>query len=146
MIIDRPNGRSVTKGNATMNLTDWRQLDPRRQTPSEVDFGDRWISAADPTERWRVSWNSGSGELFAVSRRDETVEVLGEFKTVDDVEQALSGWEYRTEITGGLEWARGRARLPTMADEPVIGDVERARLVAGLDALRQPPDGPELPH
>ena len=81
---------------------DWIERDPARRA-AEVDFGTTWTRDRDPDETWRVSWNTGSGELVAVNRTGDDVEVLGTFATVEDVRDAIPDWPERAVRPGGLD-------------------------------------------
>lgn len=87
----------------------WYGRDPRRSAP-EVDFGMSWRTTSEPNRRWRVSWNSGSRELFA-TRLDRTeVQVLGMYSDVEAVSSTLDDWGPRAREVGGLDWLRYETR------------------------------------
>lgn len=90
-------------------LDNWYGRDPRRSAP-EVDFGMSWRTTSEPNQRWRVSWNSGSRELFA-ARLDRTeVQVLGTYPDVEAASSALGEWGLRALEVGGLDWLRYETR------------------------------------
>ena len=123
------------------SIDQWRARNVHRAA-SDSEFGATWTSAVDPDEPWRLAWNSGSCELYAVSGRDGDVETLGTYATRDDVVAALPDWEQRATQPGGLDWVRervlldpdvGRFELPQpSAEQPVYGVV--------LHADGRPPD------
>ena len=106
----------------------WIERDPARHGP-EVDFGTQWTSDRRPHEMWRVSWNSGSGELVAVTHAGDEVEVLGQFDSADDVTQALPHWARQALHPGGLDDVRlalaerRRALTEPQPPPPVYGMV-----------------------
>jgi hypothetical protein len=59
---------------------------------------------------WRVSWNTGSGELYAARLDASEVQVLGLYDSVEAVAAALPGWGQRGLRPGGLDWVRERTR------------------------------------
>ena len=102
----------------------WIERDPARRA-AEVDFGTTWTTDRRPGETWRLSWNTGSGELVAVTRGGDDVEVLGRFDSAEDVSQALPDWAQRALRPGGLDDARHdlaeRARGLTRAGVVISG-------------------------
>ena len=80
----------------------WLARVPARRAP-EVDFGTTWTSDFDLDEPWRLSWNSGTGELIAVSHTTHGVEVLGSFERAEDVGTAVPDWAQRALRPGGLD-------------------------------------------
>jgi hypothetical protein len=84
---------------------DWIERNPTRRAV-EVDFGATWTRDRDTDETWRVSWNSGSGELVAVTRAGDDVEVLGTFASVEDVRDAVPDWSELAVRPGGLDHLR----------------------------------------
>ena len=76
-----------------------------------------------------MCWNSGTGELYEMRlaeklgwadgrggwsggilrNADLVTHVLGGYRSFQDAEAALAGWEEHAEATGGLEWVRQRA-------------------------------------
>lgn len=69
----------------------WRAADPARQSP-DVGYGMSWSSRREPERRWRVSWNTGSGDLYAVDGDDEKVIDLGHHVTSDGAARAIESW------------------------------------------------------
>lgn len=100
----------------------WRGLDPRRHSP-DVDYGMRW-SATGSNEQWRVSWNRGSGALYATNRDETIVEDLGTFPTEHDVTAALPEWGTHHHNPAGLDWVRQQVAPSAAAAEipgPTLG-------------------------
>ena len=121
-------------------LSDWYGRDARRVAP-EVDFGMAWRTIAEPNERWRVSWNGGSGELFAARLDRSEVEVFGTYPDVDSVSTALGDWAPRALEVGGLDRLRYEMRDAGRADlvresYAVVGEDERGWL---RERLADPP-------
>ncbi len=99
----------------------------------EVDFGMSWRTTAQPKEPWRLSWNGGSGELFAARLDRSEVQVLGTYPDVESVSSALSEWGRRALEVGGLEWLcaemRSADRTALVRDgATVVGENERTWL------------------
>ena len=82
----------------------WVERDPARRA-AEVDFGTTWTTDRRPGETWRLSWNTGSGELVAVTRTGDDVEVLGRFDSADEVSRTLPDWPQRALRPDGLDGA-----------------------------------------
>jgi hypothetical protein len=93
-------------------VAQWYDRNPARRAP-EVDFGTRW-TRADRTDEWRVSWNTGTGELIAARNDQSEMEVLTTSRTLEDVRAAIDGWETRALAPGGLDWMR-RVTAPGIA-------------------------------
>jgi hypothetical protein len=95
-----------------MDVDEFYEQDPRRQTSDEVEFGRDWYEG---DMRFEVAWVADTGEVFAmaepVSRRgitteSVTVEVLGVVDGRDAIDARLSGWQDAMRHTGGLGWVR----------------------------------------
>ena len=69
-----------------------------------------WRTTAEPNERWRVSWNGGSGELFAARLDRSEVQVFGTYSDVDSASAVLGDWAPRALEVGGLDWLRYEMR------------------------------------
>ena len=80
-----PLDREEAAGGMTTAYDAWIERDPARRA-AEVDFGTTWTTDRRPGETWRLSWNTGSGELVAVTRGGDDVEVLGRFDSAEEVE------------------------------------------------------------
>ena len=107
---------SVTRPDPIRTAVDrWGDLDKRRHSP-DVDFGMRWRTAGSG-EEWRVSWNRGSGELYATNRDESMVEDLGIFATEAGVTTALPEWGTHHHDPNGLDWVRQQVEPPTIATE-----------------------------
>ena len=78
-----PLDREEAAGGMTTPYDAWLDRDPARRGPRSTSAppGPR---DRRPGETWRVSWNTGSGELVAVTRAGDDVEVLGRFDSADD--------------------------------------------------------------
>ena len=122
----------------------WMDRDVRRHAP-EVDFGNCWTRETDPNTEWAVTWNSGTGELYAHNRDD--IEVLGTFDTAHDVKEALPDWAHHAVQPGGLDWARRLTIGPdvTPTDDPGVAVYG---IVLGTDGtitkLLQPLEYPDV--
>lgn len=130
--------------NANNHVRSWMDRDTRRHAP-EVDFGTCWTRESDPDTEWKLTWNGGTGELYAHSRDD--IEVLRTFDTALDVKRALPDWARHAVQPGGLDWAR---RLTIGADvtTPSDGGVAVYGIVLGTDGthtkLHQPVEHPDV--
>ena len=127
-------------------LSEWYGRDACRAAP-EVDFGMSWRPTAEPNERWRVSWNGGSGELFAARLDRSEVQVFGTYPDVDSASAALGDWAPRALEVGGLDWLRYEMRDAGRTDLvresfAVVGEDERDWLRERLSdfPLASPPD------
>lgn len=83
----------------------------------DVDFGHAWQSRGS-VDRWRVSWNTGSGELHTVNHRTSTVTVLGVFKNEADVENAINGWSKHHDDPDGLAWLDAVSEIAVTDRQP----------------------------
>lgn len=92
------------------DLNAWRAADPARQSP-DVDYGMSWSSKLEPERRWRVSWNTGSGDLYAVTGGDDEVMDLGHYDTRSDADRAIEDWAQLHHQPGGLDRLCRRLRL-----------------------------------
>lgn len=95
---------------------------------AEVDFGSMWLSTSEPHVPWRVSWNSGSHELFAARLDGREVQVLAVYDSAEQAAASLSGWGQHVRRPGGLDWLRERTRDFGVA----VGDARREL----VDAMR----------
>jgi len=87
---------------ASTALDRWREAKPGRFSP-DVDYGRQWQSADAVDRRWRVSWNIGSGDLYAVNQHDEQVIDLAHFNTQNDAERSIEGWAELHRRRNGLD-------------------------------------------
>ncbi|MEL6892766.1 MAG: hypothetical protein AAFP84_14310 [Actinomycetota bacterium] len=85
--------RRLVDAPAASGLDRWRAAQPERNSP-DVDYGMSWTSGRHPDRTWRVSWNSGSGDLYAVDDLDQEVVDLGHFATQSDADAAIKDWAY----------------------------------------------------
>lgn len=76
----------------------------------DVDFGHAWQSTLSE-DRWRLSWNSGSGELHTVNQKTRIVTVLGTFIQEHEVHAALDGWARHHDDANGLDWVDAAIRV-----------------------------------
>lgn len=125
-------------------VSEWIEIDARRQAP-EFDFGTSWTREHDPHTEWAVTYNTGTGELYARSHNGDDIEVLGHFADPEDVAAALPDWGRRSMQAGSLDWARREAlavRQPTTeVDEPIYGIIID---VDGSSAALREPQSPGL--
>lgn len=89
-------------------VNEWISTDARRRAP-EFDFGTQWTREHDPHTDWAVTYNTGTGELYARTRNGDDVELLGQFADPQDVADALPDWGRRSTQAGSLDWARRQA-------------------------------------
>ena len=91
------------------SLAQWFERDPRRSVP-EIDFGATWTTEAAPGVEWRVSWNPGSGELYAARRDGTAVEILARYATEHAATEAVTGWATAAPQPDGLDTLRAHLR------------------------------------
>jgi len=101
-------------------VNEWINQDARRRAP-EFDFGTQWTREHDPNTDWAVTYNTGTGELYARTRNGDDVEVLGQFSDPQDVAEALPDWGRRSTQPGSLEWVR-REALSLQQSQPTVND------------------------
>ena len=97
-----------------MDIDQFYEQDPRRQTSDEVEFGREW---SEHGLQFEVAWVADTGEVYAmaepVSRRaitteSVTVEILAVIEGRDAVDTALAGWQEAMAQPDSLEWVRER--------------------------------------
>lgn len=124
-------------------LKEWINQDPLRRAP-EFDFGTQWTREHDPNTEWAVTYNTGTGELYARTRTGDDVEVLGQFPDPQDVADAVPDWGSRSMQSGSLDWIRREAlALNTEAPEPDHGGKPIYGIVLDTDGHTIPLDQPQ---
>lgn len=100
----------------------------------EIDYGYRWHSARTDDE-YRVSYNPGTGSLYAINTSTQHIEALGTFVSPGDIDAALDGWAERHETPDGFDWVHTQLGL-----EPIEPRID-------ISALMKPPSpGVDLDH
>lgn len=91
-----------------MNRDEWFAADPRRFAP-EVDLGTRWTREDDDALH-RLSWNTGSGELYLTdTSTNQIVAGLGAWPSVDAVRNAFPDVDRRAARPGGIYYLAAQA-------------------------------------
>ena len=125
---------------ATVN--EWINADPRRRAP-EFDFGTQWTREHDPNIEWAVTYNTGTGELYARTRIGDDVEVLARFADPQDVADAVPEWGRRSMQAGSLDWitrelhSMQHRRAGVAGNDSIYGVVLSSD--GNTDLLREPP-------
>jgi hypothetical protein len=97
-----------------MDIEEFYDQDPRRQSSDEVEFGREWY---EHDLRFEVAWVAATGEVYAmaepynrrgITTQSVTVEVLAVVERRDAVEAALSGWQAAMSQPDSLAWVRAR--------------------------------------
>lgn len=97
-----------------MDVEEFYEQDPRRQTSDEVDYGRAWWEG---DMQYEVAWIADTGELYAmaepVSRKgitsaQVTIEVLAVIADRAQVDATLGGWQEAMPQADSLAWVRGR--------------------------------------
>lgn len=125
-------------------VSEWINNDHRRRAP-EFDFGMQWTREHDPHTEWAVTYNTGTGELYARTRCGDDVELLGQFADPQQVADAVPDWGRRSSLAGSLDWIK--RELPDLQQPNTdIGDDGRNPIygvVLSVDgditALKEPP-------
>lgn len=95
-----------------MDVEQFYEQDPRRQSSDETEFGRDWYEGG---MRFEVAWIADTGEVYAmaepydrrgITTESVTVEVLGIVDGRDAVDALLSGWEDAMATPNGLAWVR----------------------------------------
>ena len=98
-----------------MDVEEFYEQDPRRQSSDELEFGRDWRDENDL--RFEVAWVADTGEVYAmaepVSRRGistqaVTVEVLAVIPDRDAITAVLAGWHEVMPQPDSLAWVRAR--------------------------------------
>lgn len=92
---------------ASSPLDWWRSAKPGRFSP-DLDYGMQWQTTRASDRCWRVSWNIGSGDLYAVDEVDRQVIDLAHFDTQDAASQAVGNWADLHRRSDGLDQLRIR--------------------------------------
>lgn len=114
---------------ATVN--EWINADPRRRAP-EFDFGTQWTREHDPNTEWAVTYNTGTGELYARTRIGDDIEVLGQFADPQDVTEAVPEWGRRSMQAGSLDWIRRELPALQQRDPDVDVDPDGSKPIYGV--------------
>jgi len=85
-------------------IDDWVDENPARAA-AEYDYGMRWTAEGDLAE-WALTYNTGTGELYARTRSGDQIEVLGRFDSPEAVTAAIPDWGARSMQPGSLDWLR----------------------------------------
>ncbi|EFC80390.1 hypothetical protein [Parafrankia sp. EUN1f] len=109
-----------------MNIREFYDADPRRQTSEEVAFGYGWTTEDDKHSTYRLSWVADTGEAYIVREphpggilaryldqlrvdQVDVGELLVEVLATTDryaLEAALAGWPAVMPEKNSLHWAR----------------------------------------
>jgi hypothetical protein len=104
----------LTDGGRLMDVEEFYEQDPRRQTSDEVEFGRNW---REGDMQFEVAWVADTGELYAmaepvdrkgITSAQVTVEVLAVLADRAQVDTALDGWQDATAQPDSLAWVRAR--------------------------------------
>jgi hypothetical protein len=104
----------LTDGGRLMDVEEFYEQDPRRQTSDEVEFGRNW---REGDMQFEVAWVADTGELYAmaepvdrkgITSAQVTVEVLAVLADRAQVDTALDGWEDAIAQPDSLAWVRAR--------------------------------------
>ena len=108
-----------------MDIEQFYDENPARRASEELEFGRDWTDADG--NHAEVSWVRDTGELYMMTAPIEpiyasgipgqedvkrlptdqvTVELLGVFPTLEEVEAALAGWPKAMGQPNSVEWAR----------------------------------------
>lgn len=90
-------------------VRDWINEDARRRAP-EFDFGTQWTREHDPNTEWALTYNCGTGELYARTRSGDDVDVLARFADPQDVTDTIPDWGRRSMQNGSLDWVTRHLR------------------------------------
>ncbi len=97
-----------------MDVEEFYEQDPRRQTSDEVEFGRAW---REGDMQFEVAWVADTGEVYAmaepvarkgISTSQVTVEVLGVIDGRDRVDAVMAGWQEALSGADSLAWVRAR--------------------------------------
>jgi hypothetical protein len=104
----------LTDGGRLMDVEEFYEQDPRRQTSDEVEFGRNW---REGDMQFEVAWVADTGEIYAmaepvdrkgITSAQVTVEVLAVLADRAQVDTALDGWEDAIAQPDSLAWVRAR--------------------------------------
>lgn len=116
---------------------EWISQDPFRRAP-EFDFGTQWTREHDPNTEWAVTYNTGTGELYARTRSGDDIEVLAQFADPQDVADAVPDWGRRSMQSGSLDWIRREAlALHTATREFWAGSMLGISAIAPFGGMKQ---------
>jgi hypothetical protein len=109
-----------------MTIGQFYDANPARRSSSELKFGDRWSTSAEPGCDYAVFWVEDAGEHVAMraphampfvagrfaglppyGEADYTVEVLGVLNSAQ-VGAVTAGWQLAMPLADSLSWLRAR--------------------------------------
>jgi hypothetical protein len=115
-----------------LDIEQFYDEDPRRQTSDEIEFGRDWYD--EHHVRHEISWVADTGELYAMrepdakAKRDSdgdesggdspntiAVEILGIVPDRAEVDRRLAGWQDAMTAPNSLSWVRERLAPPAPA-------------------------------
>ena len=109
-----------------MDIEHFYDGNPKRRSSKEYSFGRDWTDAGGT--RWELNWVEDTGEVYLMREAEEplvmdplgdtavpkmsadqvTVEILGEIGSLQDVEDAFSGWSEAQAGEASIDWIRQR--------------------------------------
>jgi hypothetical protein len=97
---------------------------PDAKEAKELEFGSGWRGKHGSS--YRLSWNKGTHQLWAVASPSGRVIVLGDIPTRKETERLLDGWQDWCDVGapfGDIEWLVDRLGNRLVPDDPKSGPV-----------------------
>lgn len=113
----------------SMTVDQFYEQNPLRRSSAEIDLGDGWRAAEEAGCTFSVFWLEQTGEVYALrvpnpytivtggagdhglggsSLGPATVEILGQARTREELDQRLVGWELKISDSNGVDWIRSQ--------------------------------------
>ena len=98
-----------------MDVEQFYEQDPRRQTSDEIEFGREWRDEHDL--RFEVAWVADTGEVYlmaepynrrGISTQAVTIEVLAVIVDRDAINAVFAGWQEAMSQPDSVAWVRER--------------------------------------
>jgi hypothetical protein len=111
-----------------VNIEEFYDADVRRRESQELELGNEWSDTAG--HRFDLSYVIATGELYLMAAPDAesyedpfgdiatipepieelAVEIVAVVPNVDELHQALQGWETAMAAPGSVDWLRSKVR------------------------------------
>ena len=111
-----------------MDIEEFYDANEQRRESQEIELGPMWSDAVGHT--YELNYVVDTGELYLMAMpspdliedpfgdmavdsepvEDLTVEIIAVVPTLDEVHQAIAGWEHQMEERGSVDWLRTSLR------------------------------------
>lgn len=81
-----------------------------RASSHEVSFGDAWLDGRKMLY-YHVRWIAITGELYVTDYSEKRVEILGVFRSMEELKERIKGWESKCGNINSLGWIRRKCNV-----------------------------------